>query len=151
MAAAEVSPACRWCQKLFKPQRGGSPKAFCGAACRSDFHTAARRWAERALIAGRLTIADLRNGTKGACTLPRRTKLPAPRPDIAPPDPALLSALRVRGSMMLRLPIAPEGIAGLVQAGWLAPRDCRDATAVADAVVDACDAALDAHLQPKQT
>ena len=64
-------------------------------------------------------------------------------------DPALVAALRARGSMMLRLPIAPEGIAGLVQAGWLTPRVCRDRTAVADALVDSCDAGLDAHLQPK--
>jgi hypothetical protein len=67
---------------------------------------------------------------------------------MGPAGPALLNALRVRGSMMLRLPIAPEGIAGLVQAGWLAPRVCRDPAAVAEAVIDLADAALAARLRP---
>jgi hypothetical protein len=50
--------------------------------------------------------------------------------------------------MVLRLPIAPEGIAELVRLGWLNRRDCRDPAAVADAVIDLANGALDARLRP---
>jgi hypothetical protein len=42
---------------------------FCGPACRTAFHTAARRWAEGAVAVGVLTIADIRKGRLAACTL----------------------------------------------------------------------------------
>jgi hypothetical protein len=42
---------------------------FCAAACRTAFHSAARRWVERAIVSGTLTVADLRNGNPEACTL----------------------------------------------------------------------------------
>jgi hypothetical protein len=51
---------CDWCGRPYRVRRGGSPQRFCGAACRSAFHTAARRWAERAVAAGWLTLAELR-------------------------------------------------------------------------------------------
>jgi hypothetical protein len=82
------------------------------------------------------------------CGLPTRAETRVQRPEV---DPALVAALGVPGPMMLRLPIAPEGIGALVRLGWLVPRDCRDATAVAETVVDACDAELDADLPPEQT
>ena len=63
------SLACLWCGKPFKPRRCGSPQIFCGAACRSAFHSAGRRWAERAIASGALTVGDLRNGDPQACTL----------------------------------------------------------------------------------
>ena len=64
-----TSQACLWCEKQFKPQRCGSAQLFCTAACRSVFHSAGRRWAERAIACGALTVADLRNGDPQACTL----------------------------------------------------------------------------------
>jgi hypothetical protein len=67
-----TSLACPWCEKRFKPQRCGSPQVFCTAACRSAFHSASRRWAERALACGLLTIAELQNSDPQACTLRER-------------------------------------------------------------------------------
>jgi len=62
----------------------------------------------------------------------------------------LLTALRARGRIMLRLAISPEGIAELTLLGWLAPHDCRDPDALADAVIYLADAALAAGLRPGQ-
>jgi hypothetical protein len=74
-----------------------------------------------------------------ACTLPPREKPPIDR---ALPDPAFLAALRIRGQMMLRLPIAPQGIADLVALNWLDWRKCSYQPSVPDA-------ALNARLRPR--
>jgi hypothetical protein len=67
---AEAAPImCRWCERQFRARRAGSPQRFCGAKCRIAYWTALRRWGERAIAAGILTIADLRNGAAEACTL----------------------------------------------------------------------------------
>jgi hypothetical protein len=59
----EDRPAsCQWCERHFRVRRGGSPQRFCGAKCRTMFWSALRRWGERAVAAGIVTIADLRNG-----------------------------------------------------------------------------------------
>jgi hypothetical protein len=42
---------------------------FCAPACRTAYHTAARRWAEAGVAAGVLTIADIRKGGLAACAL----------------------------------------------------------------------------------
>ena len=63
------SLACVWCQRLFEPRRGGSPQRFCARKCRTAFWTALRRWGERAVAVGILTIADIKNGDPAACTL----------------------------------------------------------------------------------
>jgi hypothetical protein len=55
---------------------------FCGPACRTAFHTAARRWAERAVAAGTLTVADIRKGRFAACTL-----LPGGNPPVSISEP----------------------------------------------------------------
>src|SRR6516162_5201823 len=60
---------CLWCTAAFTLRRGGSPKKFCSARCRHEFHSRARRWAEAAIAAGILTAADIRNGDPAACTL----------------------------------------------------------------------------------
>jgi hypothetical protein len=60
---------CLWCQADFEPRRGGSPQRFCCADHRSMFWAAARHWAERAVMAGVLTVEELRNGPTEACTL----------------------------------------------------------------------------------
>jgi hypothetical protein len=65
-----ANPLCLWCGKPFTRRRsGGSRQTFCGQPHRIAFHTAARRWAERAITSGVLTIAELQNAAAGACTL----------------------------------------------------------------------------------
>jgi len=61
---------CLWCGQPFEPRHtGGSPRVFCTSGCRTAFHSAARRWAEQAVAAGLLTVAELRSGDPAACTL----------------------------------------------------------------------------------
>jgi hypothetical protein len=69
----ETSTLCPWCERPFRARRGGSPQCFCSAKHRSLFWSALRRWGERAIGAGILTIADIRNGDPVACTLLRGT------------------------------------------------------------------------------
>ena len=63
------NPRCLWCGRPFRVRRGGSPQRFCSAAHRMAFWSALRRWAERAVAAGMLTVADINNGATAACTL----------------------------------------------------------------------------------
>lgn len=125
---------CPSCNATFVPRRsGGRPQRFCSLGCRRA-HEAAARAAGRAQIEG---------GVLPTRALPQHCLITGRAPDIAPPDPALLAALRVRGQMVLPpIPIAPEGIAALVTGGWLDRRRCRDPAAVADALVDLANAAL---------
>jgi hypothetical protein len=60
---------CQWCETPFRPRRGGSPQRFCGPKCRMAFWSALRQWGERAIAAGTITIADVKNGVATACTL----------------------------------------------------------------------------------
>jgi hypothetical protein len=60
---------CLWCERPFQERRGGSPKRYCSAAHRMAFWSALRRWAERAVAAGVLTVDHIRNGDPAACTL----------------------------------------------------------------------------------
>jgi|HubBroStandDraft_3_1064219.scaffolds.fasta_scaffold78727_4 hypothetical protein len=71
---------CLWCGRPFAARRGGSPQRFCKARCRTAFWSALRRWAERAVATGVLTIAAIRNGATGACTLPPGAVSPADIP-----------------------------------------------------------------------
>ena len=91
------NPRCLWCGRPFRVRRGGSPQRFCSAAHRMAFWSALRRWAERAVAAGMLTVADINNGAAVACTLPPGGILPAaislaqkaaPVPPAASPDGA---------------------------------------------------------------
>jgi hypothetical protein len=77
------SNLCRWCERPFQSRRGGSPQRFCGARCRTAFWSALRRWGERAIAAGILTVADVRDGDGEACTLLPRATLPVPIDDDA--------------------------------------------------------------------
>src|SRR6516165_404440 len=54
-------PGCLWCKRPFRARRGGSPKRFCCAAHRIAFWSAARRWAERAVVSGLLSVDNIRN------------------------------------------------------------------------------------------
>jgi hypothetical protein len=62
-------PPCLWCKRPFRARRGGSPKRFCCAAHRIALWSAARRWAERAVVSGLLSVDDIRNDATEACTL----------------------------------------------------------------------------------
>ena len=64
-----ATASCPWCKAPFRPRRGGSPQRFCGSKCRTEFWIALRRWGERAISVGILTIADIKNGDPAACTL----------------------------------------------------------------------------------
>lgn len=64
-----MTGVCLWCGRSFVPRRGGSEQRFCSPRHRHEFHVAARRFAERAIAAGSLTIEDLKNGDAAACTL----------------------------------------------------------------------------------
>jgi len=102
------SPACLWCGKPFKRRRCGSPQIFCEAACRSAFHGAGRRWAERAIACGALTVADLRNGDPQACTLRGRKEGGSSAPDTgasnsAPPDAPVRFVVEVPATIVRAL------------------------------------------------
>ena len=134
---------CHWCGGSFCPRRGGSPQLFCRSACRVAFHSAARRWAEGALVTGTLTIGDIRNASPEACTL-----LGAMKP-VSQRDRVLPGALRHgRQRLVLELPICVDAVRDLVHLGWLSVERLRDTGAVADAVIDLADAALAAGLRP---
>jgi hypothetical protein len=70
-------------------RRGGSPQRFCRARCGTAFWSALRRWGERAIAAGVLTVIDLRHGATAACTLQGEPVLrgspPSPRTWQFPP------------------------------------------------------------------
>jgi hypothetical protein len=60
---------CSWCGRALQPSRGGSPKKFCSSRHRTEFHSAARRFAERAVAAGVVTLDAVKVGDLRACTL----------------------------------------------------------------------------------
>jgi hypothetical protein len=133
---------CRWCQRPFsRRHRHGSAQTFCASSCRTAFHTAARRWAEVEIAAGTISVADLKSPGK-ACT-------PAQRPQslasIPKPDLALLRGLR---RIVLHVPMTPDGVADLLYLGWLAAQDRYNPAAVAVAVVDVVNSALERGLRP---
>src|SRR6266699_575443 len=71
---------CSWCGQDLQVRRGGSPQRFCSTEHRSLFWSTLRRWGDRAVAAGILTIADIRNGDPAACTLPGAPISPPPLP-----------------------------------------------------------------------
>ena len=79
---------CLWCAASVTPRRGGSPKKFCSAQCRLEFHICARRWAEAAVAAGALSIDVLKNGSFTACTLLPGANSPARVGEEAAQSPA---------------------------------------------------------------
>jgi hypothetical protein len=53
--------SCLWCGSPFLPRKlGAHQKRFCSPQCRGAFHTAARRWAEQALVRGDISVSDLK-------------------------------------------------------------------------------------------
>lgn len=69
---------CVWCAAPVTLRRGGSPRKFCCARCRHEFHSRARRWAEAAIAAGALSVDVLKNRDPAACTLLQGTISPTP-------------------------------------------------------------------------
>ena len=84
MTTQETSTSCRWCGRPFRARQGGSPQRFCGARCRTMFWSALRRWGERAVAGGFVTIDAIKNGDPAACMLPRTTMSP---PSVAEEPP----------------------------------------------------------------
>jgi hypothetical protein len=99
MIPADPEPggrACLWCGRSFEPRRGGQRQLFCRPNHRLAFHAAARRWAERAVAEGVLTIADLnstfqRNVHVAAEASKRGWKASATIPVTADVSPTLVS------------------------------------------------------------
>jgi hypothetical protein len=93
VAATKTALVCPWCTTEFKPRRGGSAQRFCSGRCRTACWSALRRWGERAVAAGVLSIDAVRNGQPEACTLQGTPKAPPPCAEIGstdqpPPDAA---------------------------------------------------------------
>ena len=103
------------------------------------FWSAVRRWAERAIAAGILTVADVRNGATAACTLFPAGISPAPICPAERPAPAASA----------KSPDDTEELLGDLLIGLLElPGDAwSDITlALPDALFDRIDKYLDAHL-----
>src|SRR6266481_7623004 len=114
-----VQPAeakCSWCGQELQLRRGGSPQRFCSTKHRSLFWSTLRRWGARAVAAGIVTIADIRNGDPTACTLPGA---PISRP------PASAERQDCISDNFSRLLDEMDGILGeptielLIRLGWL--------------------------------
>ena len=59
---------CFWCGAEFLAKKvGANPKRFCSEGCKNCFHSAARRWPERAIADGHLSLSDLR-APAASCT-----------------------------------------------------------------------------------
>jgi hypothetical protein len=117
--------ACLWCACSFEPRRGGTPQRFCGVECRTAFWSALRRWGERAVAAGILTIADLQSDSAPACTLPERGKPTLPLSDIERSDTALLDA-----PLRFLVEVEHSTLAGLVRLGFIYPEQRDDVAAI---------------------
>jgi hypothetical protein len=111
-AEAMAKVCCLWCQRPFEPRRGGSPQRFCEARCRTAFWIALRRWGERALAAGLLTVSDVqKNGDPTACTLllaanPPGGQIVAGRPPTAPGAPGAESGYGSQQDLETRMAAA---------------------------------------------
>ena len=121
---APASPSARG----LPPRRG-----FCSTEHRSLFWSTLRRWGARAVAAGILTIADIRNGDPAACTLPGA-------PVSSPPVPASAEGQDCLSDDFGRLLDEMDRILGeptiplLIRLGWLARDRRKDHAAVARAL-----------------
>ncbi len=63
-----MSGRCLWCAGPF-PARvvGAHAKKFCSVPCKNRYHTAARRWVQRAITDGQLSVHDLK-ALDASCT-----------------------------------------------------------------------------------
>jgi len=115
LGPAKLSLSCLWCGKPFTSRRGGgSRQTFCCARHRVAFHGAARRWAERAVASGRLSIPELRNGDPAACTLLSGRISGAEV--LQPPDDPLAPLVDLLGDIFDRLSV--DQLAALPDPVW---------------------------------
>jgi hypothetical protein len=76
--------SCCWCNRPFRARRdGGRAQRFCRPSCRRAFHGAARAWALAELAAGRLTLADIKNGRPATRAFLPASEEMGPGPPIA--------------------------------------------------------------------
>src|SRR5438105_12265157 len=147
--AAAIRPACLWCDTAFEPRKAGSPQRFCNSKHREAFHSAGRRYAERAVLGGLLAVPDLRNGSPEACTLLPAQEHRSDYPDSRSDEIALNNAQRASvRDLLLDIPINAEGLIELCNLGWLDPEQRRDPRAAADAVIELTNAAIALRLRP---
>lgn len=120
---------CSWCGQDLQPRRGGSPQRFCSAKHRSLFWSALRRWGERAIAAGTLTIAEVKNGAVGACTLPQCSDPPSPLPDIGRSHNASADA-----PLRFLVEVERSTVSWLVKLRFIRPEQWNDLTAILTAL-----------------
>jgi hypothetical protein len=124
---------CAWCDRLFRPRRGGHAQRYCRPPCRRACHAAARRWALDAIETGALTLADIRS--RSAAT---RALLPEAEGTLP----------GIRRPIVLELEILPDAVADLQRLGWLDDAGHSSNSAIADAVVGLAERALTLRLRP---
>ncbi len=53
---------CPWCETTFEPRTvGAHRKRFCSSTCKDAYHTALRKWAQRAAEHGEVTVNELKD------------------------------------------------------------------------------------------
>ncbi len=56
-----MTASCLWCDTEFSPKRvGAHSKRFCSSTCKNAYHTALRKWAQRAADHGEVTVNELK-------------------------------------------------------------------------------------------
>ena len=130
-----VSTECEWCEQPFRPRHGGSPQRFCGSKCRTAFWSALRRWGERAVTVGILTIDDVKNADPAACTLPGAR--------ISPPPVS-----QGQGDAIVSFDVGAGATAELVDLGWLPAPDRCEKGALTRALIELIERAMRARVTP---
>ena len=122
-----------WCDRLFRPRRGGHAQRYCRPPCRRACHAAARRWALDAIETGALTVTDIKSGSAATRALlsAAETVLPG-----------------IRRPIVLELKILPDAVVDLKRLGWLNEACHSSNSAIADAVVELTERALALRLRP---
>ena len=153
-AVAVKTEKCLWCGDEFEPRKGGSPQRFCHPKHRNAFHSAGRRWAERAVLSGRLTLAQLRGDPLEACMVDANGEGKAEEchpavPKLPVEERTLSQAQRARAvPLALEVSINAEGILDLCALRWLDPVKLEDPMAINDAIVELTNEAFKLRLQP---
>ena len=124
---------CAWCDRLFRPRRGGHAQRYCRPACRRACHAAARRWALDAIETGALTVTDIKSGSAATRALLSEAETVLPG---------------IRRPIVLELKILPDAVVDLKRLGWLNEACHSSNSAIADAVVELTERALALRLRP---
>jgi hypothetical protein len=124
---------CAWCDRLFRPRRGGHAQRYCRPPCRRACHAAARRWALDAIETGALTVTDIKSGSAATRALLSEAETVLPG---------------IRRPIVLELKILPDAVVDLKRLGWLNDACHSSNSAIADAVVELTERALALRLRP---